>query len=107
MPLFLGGHSMGGLIATLVALGGGEGENSPPPSSSTTAAAATATGAAAAAAGAAAAASGPPPALPRLSGLLEPRAAAPAKRLAALGKLAEAGVPAIPRCRLTRLSWFT
>jgi DNA repair photolyase len=31
---------------------------------------------------------------PRLSGLLEPRAAAPAKRLAALGKLAEAGVPA-------------
>jgi len=30
---------------------------------------------------------------PRLSGLLEPRAAAPAKRLAALGKLAEAGVP--------------
>ena len=70
VPLFLGGHSMGGLIATLVALGGGEGENSPPPSSSTTAAAATATGAAAAAAGAAAAASGPPPALPRLSGLL-------------------------------------
>jgi len=31
---------------------------------------------------------------PRLSGLLEPRAAAPAKRLAALGKLVEAGVPA-------------
>ena len=31
---------------------------------------------------------------PRLSGLLEPRAAAPAKRLAALGRLAEAGVPA-------------
>jgi DNA repair photolyase len=30
---------------------------------------------------------------PRLSGLLEPRAAAPAKRLAALGKLVEAGVP--------------
>jgi len=30
---------------------------------------------------------------PRLSALLEPRAAAPAKRLAALGKLAEAGVP--------------
>lgn len=30
---------------------------------------------------------------PRLSGLLEPRAAAPAKRLAALGRLAEAGVP--------------
>ena len=30
---------------------------------------------------------------PRLSGLLEPRASAPAKRLAALGKLAEAGVP--------------
>ena len=29
----------------------------------------------------------------RLSGLLEPRAAAPAKRLAALGKLVEAGVP--------------
>jgi DNA repair photolyase len=31
---------------------------------------------------------------PRLSGLLEPRASAPAKRLAALGKLVEAGVPA-------------
>jgi DNA repair photolyase len=31
---------------------------------------------------------------PRLSGKLEPRAAAPAKRLAALGKLVEAGVPA-------------
>ncbi len=31
---------------------------------------------------------------PRLSGLLEPRAAAPAKRLAALGKLVESGVPA-------------
>jgi len=31
---------------------------------------------------------------PRLSGLLEPRAAAPGKRLAALGKLVEAGVPA-------------
>lgn len=31
---------------------------------------------------------------PRLSGLLEPRAAAPAKRLAALGQLAAAGVPA-------------
>lgn len=31
---------------------------------------------------------------PRLSTLLEPRAAAPAKRLAALGKLAEAGIPA-------------
>ena len=31
---------------------------------------------------------------PRLSGLLEPRAASPAKRLAALGKLVEAGVPA-------------
>jgi DNA repair photolyase len=31
---------------------------------------------------------------PRLSGLLEPRAPAPAKRLAALGKLAAAGVPA-------------
>jgi DNA repair photolyase len=31
---------------------------------------------------------------PRLSGLLEPRAAAPAKRLAALAKLVEAGVPA-------------
>jgi len=31
---------------------------------------------------------------PRLSGLLEPRAAAPAKRLAALGRLAQAGVPA-------------
>ncbi|MBC2663268.1 PA0069 family radical SAM protein [Novosphingobium flavum] len=31
---------------------------------------------------------------PRLSALLEPRAAAPAKRLAALGRLAEAGVPA-------------
>ncbi|MBC2666261.1 PA0069 family radical SAM protein [Novosphingobium flavum] len=31
---------------------------------------------------------------PRLSGLLEPRAAAPAKRLAALGKLVEAGIPA-------------
>ena len=30
---------------------------------------------------------------PKLSGLLEPRASAPAKRLAALGKLAEAGVP--------------
>jgi DNA repair photolyase len=30
---------------------------------------------------------------PRLSGKLEPRASAPAKRLAALGKLAEAGVP--------------
>lgn len=30
---------------------------------------------------------------PRLSGKLEPRAAAPAKRLSALGKLAEAGVP--------------
>ncbi|MFN6933896.1 MAG: PA0069 family radical SAM protein [Tsuneonella sp.] len=30
---------------------------------------------------------------PRLSGKLEPRAAAPAKRLAALGKLVEAGVP--------------
>jgi DNA repair photolyase len=30
---------------------------------------------------------------PRLSGKLEPRAAAPAKRLAALGKLAAAGVP--------------
>jgi len=30
---------------------------------------------------------------PRLSGLLEPRAAAPAKRLAALERLAEAGVP--------------
>lgn len=30
---------------------------------------------------------------PRLSGSLEPRAAAPAKRLAALGKLAAAGVP--------------
>ena len=30
---------------------------------------------------------------PRLSSLLEPRAAAPAKRLAALGKLVEAGVP--------------
>ncbi|MBC2668075.1 PA0069 family radical SAM protein [Novosphingobium piscinae] len=31
---------------------------------------------------------------PRLSALLEPRAAAPAKRLAALGRLAEAGIPA-------------
>jgi DNA repair photolyase len=31
---------------------------------------------------------------PRLSGLLEPRASAPAKRLAALGTLVEAGVPA-------------
>jgi DNA repair photolyase len=31
---------------------------------------------------------------PRLSSLLEPRASAPAKRLAALGKLVEAGVPA-------------
>ena len=31
---------------------------------------------------------------PRLSALLEPRASAPAKRLAALGKLVEAGVPA-------------
>ena len=31
---------------------------------------------------------------PRLSGLLEPRASAPAKRLDALGKLAAAGVPA-------------
>ncbi len=31
---------------------------------------------------------------PRLSGLLEPRASAPAKRLAALGKLVDAGVPA-------------
>lgn len=31
---------------------------------------------------------------PRLSGLLEPRASAPARRLAALGKLVEAGVPA-------------
>ena len=31
---------------------------------------------------------------PRLSGLLEPRATAPAKRLAALGKLVEAGIPA-------------
>lgn len=31
---------------------------------------------------------------PRLSGLLEPRASAPAKRMAALGKLVEAGVPA-------------
>ena len=30
---------------------------------------------------------------PKLSGLLEPRAAAPAKRLAALGKLVEAGIP--------------
>jgi len=30
---------------------------------------------------------------PRLSGLLEPRATSPAKRLAALGKLAESGVP--------------
>jgi DNA repair photolyase len=30
---------------------------------------------------------------PKLSGKLEPRASAPAKRLAALGKLAEAGVP--------------
>lgn len=31
---------------------------------------------------------------PRLSGKLEPRASAPAKRLAALGKLVEAGIPA-------------
>ena len=31
---------------------------------------------------------------PKLSGLLEPRASAPAKRLAALGRLVEAGVPA-------------
>jgi DNA repair photolyase len=31
---------------------------------------------------------------PRLSGLLEPRASAPAKRLAALGELVAAGVPA-------------
>ena len=31
---------------------------------------------------------------PKLSGKLEPRAAAPAKRLAALGKLVDAGVPA-------------
>ncbi|MFC0588090.1 PA0069 family radical SAM protein [Novosphingobium aquiterrae] len=31
---------------------------------------------------------------PRLSGLLEPRASSPAKRLEALGKLVEAGVPA-------------
>jgi DNA repair photolyase len=31
---------------------------------------------------------------PRLSGLLEPRASTPAKRLAALGRLVEAGVPA-------------
>ena len=31
---------------------------------------------------------------PRLTGLLEPRGAAPAKRLAALGRLVEAGVPA-------------
>ena len=31
---------------------------------------------------------------PHLSGLLEPRTASPAKRLAALGRLAEAGVPA-------------
>ncbi|WP_200956674.1 PA0069 family radical SAM protein [Tsuneonella troitsensis] len=30
---------------------------------------------------------------PKLSGMLEPRAAAPAKRLAALGRLVEAGVP--------------
>lgn len=47
VPLFLGGHSMGGLIATLTALGGGEGggggeeggEKEPPPSSSAAAAA--------------------------------------------------------------------
>jgi DNA repair photolyase len=31
---------------------------------------------------------------PRLSGLLEPRASAPAKRIAALGRLADAGIPA-------------
>src|SRR3546814_13418786 len=31
---------------------------------------------------------------PKLSGILEPRAASPAKRLAALGKLVEAGVSA-------------
>src|SRR5690606_38784623 len=31
---------------------------------------------------------------PRLSGLLEPRAASPGKRLAALGRLVEAGIPA-------------
>ncbi len=31
---------------------------------------------------------------PRLSGMLEPRASAPAKRLAALGKLVKAGIPA-------------
>ncbi len=31
---------------------------------------------------------------PRLSSILEPRAAAPAKRIAALGKLVEAGIPA-------------
>ncbi|MBA4164703.1 MAG: radical SAM protein [Erythrobacter sp.] len=31
---------------------------------------------------------------PKLSGILEPRAASPAKRLAALGRLVEAGVPA-------------
>src|SRR5690606_16552780 len=30
---------------------------------------------------------------PRLSGLLEPRAAAPARRLEALGRLVEAGIP--------------
>ena len=80
VPLFLGGHSMGGLIAALAALGGGEEqgegeEGKKPPSSSSSSSSTTGAAAAAGGAAAAAAAATPPappsplPALPRLSGL--------------------------------------
>ena len=66
VPLFLGGHSMGGLIAALAALGGSEGEeekNKPSPSSSSSASAAATTPTSPSP-------SSPPPPLPRLAGLL-------------------------------------
>ena len=66
VPLFLGGHSMGGLIAALAALGGSEGDeekNKPSPSSSSSASAAATTPTSPSP-------SSPPPPLPRLAGLL-------------------------------------
>ena len=60
LPLFLGGHSMGGLIATLTALGGEEGGEKKASSTSTPSAAT---------ARSPTPTSQPPPPLPRLSGL--------------------------------------
>ena len=62
MPLFLGGHSMGGLIATLAALGGGDGDGGGGGRKASLAPAA-------AAAPPAPVAAAPPAPLPRLSGL--------------------------------------